>query len=175
MHRITLWAALAGLFLCLTPAAHAQPTDAPPDRPPPARNLIHGEVLGAGGLYSLNYERRFAERWTARVGVSAYSGDADAAANESVTLVLVPVMVNVLLPGGAHNLEVGAGPVFGYASATSDEFGELNGVGVGNLSGTIGYRYQPRDGGFSFRAGLLPNFSGASANLWLSLSVGYAF
>jgi hypothetical protein len=176
MNRFALYAALLAAFLVAPDTTHAQ--DAPSSvstSTPVARNLIHGELLGAGGLYSFNYERRFAQRWTARVGFSAYNGQSDAPTDDSVTLLLFPVMVNALIPGGTHNLELGAGPTFGYASATLEDFGSLTGFGVGVISANIAYRYQPPEGGLSFRAGFLPNYSGASTSVWLSLSIGYAF
>lgn len=174
--KATFFSFAAAVVLMVSPSiSSAQPSDATSTETPLARNLVYGELLGAGGLYSLNYERRFAKQWTARIGFSAYSGESELRTNDSVTLVLVPVMINVLLPGGSHNLELGAGPVFGYASARSDEFGELSGAGIGNVSANIAYRYQPVDGGFTFRAGLLPNYSGETTNLWLSLGLGYSF
>ena len=110
-----------------------------------------------------------------RAGFSAYNGQSDASTDDSVTLVLFPVMVNALLPGGTHNVELGAGPTMGYASATVEDLGSLTGFGVGAISANIAYRYQPPEGGVSFRAGFLPNYSGASTSVWLSLSIGYAF
>lgn len=169
------WITLFGILLCSPVAAHAQSEASTAAPPLTARNLIQGELLGAGGLYSLNYERRFARRWTARVGFSALSVQPQDAADESITLVLLPVMVNGLVPGGTHNLELGAGPVFGFASVKTDEYGALDGLGVANFSANIAYRYHPPSGGFSFRAGLLPNYSGDSVNLWLAFGVGYAF
>ncbi|NBB86662.1 MAG: hypothetical protein GVY12_10675 [Bacteroidetes bacterium] len=174
MRFCILWAVLISTVLLFPSNAEAQ-TDVTTGPPTVARNLIHGEVLGAGGLYSLNYERRFARRWALRVGFSAYSGEPEAFEDDYVTLVLVPVMVNALLPGGTHNLELGAGPVLGYAGARSQDYGSLNGVGIGNFSANIAYRYQPTSGGFSFRAGILPNYSGDTVLIWPSLSMGYTF
>lgn len=175
-YRLALHVALLGAFVLAPCTAFAQgaPSSAAAS-PSVARNLIHGELLGAGGLYSINYERRVARQWTVRAGFSAYNGQSDASTDDSVTLVLFPVMVNALLPGGTHNVELGAGPTMGYASATVEDLGSLTGFGVGAISANIAYRYQPPEGGVSFRAGFLPNYSGASTSVWLSLSIGYAF
>lgn len=159
----------------LFPSNAGAQTDVKTGQPLVARNLIRGEVLGAGGLYSLNYERRFSLQWAVRVGFFAYNDEPKVREDDYVTLVLVPVMVNALLPGGTHNLELGAGPVLGYAGARSQDYGSLNGVGIGNFLANTAYRYQPTSGGFSFRAGILPNYSGDSVLIWPPLSLGYTF
>ncbi len=175
VRTISICIMLAGMLVYSPLEAQAQTRGRVATSAPIAKNFVHGELLGSGGLYSLNYERRFAQRWTVRVGFSAYNGEPEVFEDDYVTLVLFPVMVNALIPGGNHNLELGAGPVLGYASARSQDYGSLDEFGIGNVSANIAYRYQPTSGGFSFRAGILPNYSGDSINIWPSLSVGYTF
>lgn len=128
-----------------------------------ARNGMYLEVLGSGLLYSLNYDRRFSDSFTARIG---YGGIGRAGA--------VPLTANYLAGRGNHRLELGIGPVFVFApDDLEDEFSDVS----GSLSGTaiLGYRYQPIAGGWLFRAALTPLFSEGGFLPWVGLSVGRAF
>ncbi|AMR33881.1 hypothetical protein A0256_21770 [Mucilaginibacter sp. PAMC 26640] len=144
------------------------------------------ELLGPGALYSVNYDTRFKNRqdglgW--RAGVSYYAQDGD-------QLLTVPLMFNYLLGKKGKYFEIGAGLTF-YHTNTSDVFFDQqqkydatynyyyyepekrNGV-YGTLS--FGYRYQPLDGGFSFRAGVSPIINSNNfIPYWPYVSFGYTF
>jgi hypothetical protein len=51
---------------------------------------------------------------------------------------------------------------------------EFRAAGLAGVTSTIGYRRQPSDGGFVFRASLNPFYSG-SAQIWAGLSAGWSF
>lgn len=90
-------------------------------------------------------------------------------------IIVVPVMLNYLARENSR-LELGAGIVFvsvddvGFLGIKSSEGGSA-------VAGTavFGYRYQPRDGGFVFRIGLTPFFSGNGAEVSGGLSLGFSF
>lgn len=108
--------------------------------------------LGGPGLASFNYDMRFSHRQDGiggRIGVGGlYLYDAGA--------IFVPIGVNYLL--GKNNrdyFELGAGVTYTYASSNSyndpddifrNTFGHFN----------FGYRLQPANGGFMFRASINP-------------------
>lgn len=150
-----------------------------------ARNFYF-EVLGPGALYSVNYDSRFKNRqdglgW--RAGVSYYAQDGD-------NLFTVPLMLNYLLGKKGKYFEIGAGLTF-YHTNTSDVFFDQQQkydatynsyyyepekrTGVyGTLN--FGYRYQPLDGGFSFRAGVSPVINSDNfIPYWPYVSFGYTF
>lgn len=138
-----------------------------------ARNSIFLELGGNGALYSLNYDHKFFDHASARVGgmylpLSAEDSD------DRVNVALFPIMINYLVGSGSSRLEVGIGTLAGYVSGNADNENFSEGA-VGGLTGTLGYRLQPVDGGFLFRIGVTPFTTGAGIQLWGGLSLGATF
>jgi hypothetical protein len=131
--------------------------------------------LGGPGITSVNYDMRFTKSEKGiggRVGVG-YFGINDNGDRIGVTT--LPIGLNYLLSKNEKNyFEVGAGftSVFGTETFSSEKtrfsgsFGHLN----------FGYRLQPKDGGFVFRASINPVFgSGFFIPYWGGVSFGYKF
>lgn len=124
--------------------------------------------LGGPGVASFNYDTRFTGRNDGiggRIGIGGYSID-----NEGV--VFLPIGINYLLgKDSRHYFEIGGGatPVFGDTGGDgtfSEIFGHL----------VFGYRLQPINGGFTFRAFLCPIFGqGNFIPYYVGLSFGYKF
>ncbi|TCJ19364.1 hypothetical protein EPD60_02830 [Flaviaesturariibacter flavus] len=128
--------------------------------------------LGGPGLTSVNFDSRFTKKdggigGRAGVGYFNISGE---------RLLLVPVGVNYLLSKDQrHYFELGAGvTVVDYKSDFFYEdpnrftgtFGHLN----------FGYRLQPKEGGFMFRAAINPLFTSEGFFPYYGgISFGYAF
>ena len=131
---------------------------------------IYFEVLGAGITYSFNYDTRFQNTLDGlggRIGISYISVD------ESSVFTL-PAMINYLLGKQGKYFEIGLGAT--YANTDADEGGVY--VDEPNIIGTMifGYRSQPLDGGFMFRAGVAPVISeGDFIPYYPYLSFGYTF
>jgi hypothetical protein len=124
------------------------------DAAPASRNSIFAELLGNGGVYSINVERLLTDHLGLRVGYAAWDsnlfGILDAVRDQYKT---VPVTVSYLLGGGERKLELGGGMVFG-------RFRDFDGTSsFRSLTGIIGYRSQPPEGGYLFRAGLTPFYA----------------
>lgn len=131
------------------------------------------EILGTGGLYSVNYDTRFNRRPDGlgmKVGLS-YTQVTEA------SLFTVPVQLNYLLGKSEKYFEIGLGAT--YASAEIDSFGDdEDGESGSTVFGTMtfGYRKQPLDGGFMFRGGVSPVFGkGYFIPYYPYLSFGYSF
>jgi hypothetical protein len=148
-----------------------------------AKNAVYLELLGNGGLYSINYERALLDNVTARVGFSYFSVGATAAdgsgqqSSAKISLMTAPIMANYLVGGKSHNLELGAGALVVYASGEASGGGassSAEGVGIAGTA-TVGYRYQPQDGGFLFKAGFTPLVTESGFQGWGGLSLGGAF
>jgi hypothetical protein len=134
-----------------------------------AAKSIYAE-LGGPGLASLNFDTRFTKSEGGiggRIGFGGFSVDGG-------SIVLFPIGLNYLIGKDQKNyFELGAGATIVTASknVTGDQpytgsFGHL----------TIGYRLQPKDGGFTFRAAITPIFgSGTFWPYWGGLSFGYKF
>lgn len=126
--------------------------------------------LGGPGLASLNFDTRFSKTnggFGGRVGVGGFSIDGSG-------IVFVPVGLNYLISKDNRNFfEVGAGvtPVFGSGDlADGDNFSSTFGQVL------LGYRMQPADGGFTFRAFISPVFgSGYFIPYYGGVSFGYKF
>lgn len=124
--------------------------------------------LGGPGLASFNYDTRFSGGEGGiggRIGVGGFTVDGEG-------IVFVPVGINYLLgKDSRHYFELGGGatPVFGNSDGDgtfSEIFGHL----------IFGYRLQPQNGGFSFRAFICPIFgNGAFIPYYAGISFGYKF
>jgi hypothetical protein len=123
--------------------------------------------LGGPGLASFNFDSRFSKSEAGlggRVGIGGFSVGGEG-------LVFIPVGVNYIVGKDRRNyFEMGAGvtPVVGTGSTGNftETFGHL----------IFGYRMQPVNGGFTFRAFINPVFgSGFFVPYWAGLSFGYKF
>jgi hypothetical protein len=128
----------------------------------PARdNAAYFELLGSGGLYSVNYERAVTR--SVRVRVGAGSWRAESFWSDAETRIRTfPVMLQVVPGRGAHRLEAGIGLLPGHS-------GRDVGVSSGFLSliASVGYRYEPPQRRFIFRAGFTPFYGfGASSTAY---------
>jgi hypothetical protein len=141
--------------------------------------LAHGQnaqsvyfELGGPGIASFNYDTRFSGKdsgFGGRVGIGGISIDGSG-------VVYFPVGVNWLLgKDGRHYFEVGGGvtPVLQTGEFSDDEEGNLTNT-FGHL--VFGYRMQPTEGGYTFRAFICPIFgSGFFIPYYAGVSFGYKF
>ena len=145
--------ALAATVALAQPLAAQTPAD-----PFTARNVVYIEAGGNALLYSVNYERMIIGGLTARVGAGFIPAwfpwvDED---DDGALLTVVPVQLSFVFGPGNHHMEMGAGATFGNASV---DIGDLEGSESWVFgTGTVGYRYQPPEGGIVFRATLTPLF-----------------
>ena len=180
------------------PADTAAPQAAPVARTEPklAENSIYAEGLGAGIVYSLNYERMVAESLGVRAGFSYLSVGASATAggqttSASATMMTFPITASYVgIRAGKHALELGGGTTLVSASGSGSTVGaSASGSGFtayGNAM--VGYRIHPVEGaGFNFRVGAMA-IAGKGLSLstpqdpsafgvipWLYLSMGASF
>lgn len=140
-----------------------------------SHNTLYMELFGNGLTYSLNYDMRFSGKpdgLGGRVGIGYFAID-------GISLATVPLMVNYLMGKNGKYFEVGAGAT--YLSAADRQNSNPTGSPINRGTGwlgslSFGYRSQPIDGGFLFRAGLTPFFDRSSfMPFWPQVSVGYAF
>lgn len=132
------------------------------------------ELGGQGLLFSANYDTRFGNRRDGlggRVGVGYIAAD-------GTSLATFPLSLNYLLGKGRNFFEIGLGATF--ASAKSDDLwfnddeSSSGSATIGTMS--FGYRLQPVDSGFSFRAGITPIFTkDFFVPYFAGLSLGYTF
>lgn len=159
-----------------------------------ALNTLYAEGLGAGGAYSVNYERLVLNDLAIHIGFSYWSVSATASggggtASASGSFIAVPITASYLgVSSGSHTLEMGGGLTIWNVSVTGSSggfVGAANGfVPIGTV--LVGYRYMPREGGFNFRVGASPLFGkglGLNANNptafgvlpWGYISLGWTF
>ena len=122
----------------------------------PARNANYIELLGNGGLYSLNYDRIFI--YKEKFKVSGRAGAAVFFNNVHVEQTYL-IENNYIFFSNPHHLEIGPGLTFQTKYNTkcnndSVPFWESLWFGMFRL----GYRFQRREEGFFFRAGITPVF-----------------
>jgi opacity protein-like surface antigen len=182
LEKMTRSFAVAIALFAVASTAAAQAPVPQPAPIPTAQNAVYFELGGNGIIYSVNYDRRFNNTWTGRAGfmvISAQATDTDTGDRVDVSLGVFPVMINALLGRGTHRLELGVGPLFAAGggqieNADVGQVEEFSGAGLAGVTGTFGYRRQPLDGGFLFRAGLVPFYSGGP-QIWAGISAGWAF
>jgi hypothetical protein len=96
------------LSLAILTGSSLQPLAAQ-EAPSPRANAIYLEVLGNGGLFSLNYERLVSTKVTLRVGVANWTIQDE----DKKTVTTVPLTVANLPSGGGRGWELGGGLVLG--------------------------------------------------------------
>ena len=130
----------------------ASPADAQETGLPASKNGVYLELLGNGGLYSLNYERAVTGPVRVRAGAAAWT--AESVWSEAKTRFRTfPMMLQIVPGSGAHHLEAGVGVLLGRRSPESD-VGQSG--GFVSLIGLFGYRYEPPGRRIVVRAGFTP-------------------
>ena len=132
--------------------------------------------IGGPGLASINYDMRFNNKDDGigfRAGIGGFSVNDNN--DEKASILFFPVGLNYLLgKDGKNYFEIGGGITFVSISSyirsssgtTSGNFGHLN----------FGYRLQPKNGGFLFRAGIVPIFNKYGfIPYYAGVSFGYKF
>ncbi|MDP4263304.1 MAG: hypothetical protein Q8941_12320 [Bacteroidota bacterium] len=154
---------LSGILFCLSVFVNAQGT----------AMSVYAE-LGGPGLASINFDTRFSKKeggFGGRIGVGGFSLRDDFTGNR-VGIVFLPIGVNYLMGRDNRNyFEIGGGvtPVFGTGEISNDFSGTFGHI-------IIGYRSQPANGGFTFRAFICPIFgNGVFIPYYAGLSFGYKF
>jgi len=119
------------------------PPPAPPERS--AKEALYFEAFGPAFGYSLDYDHTVGD-WAGRIGVEL--------APFHTWLLAVPLTISFLGIGTkTHIVELGGGMAIWNAPLNQGSFGPTI---VPTL--IVGYRFQPPNGGFFFRAGLSPIF-----------------
>ncbi len=162
-----------------SPAADTPPPASPQE---PGRNLIFVELGGNGILYTINYDRGLTEDLSVRIGIGHLeeganpisTGPDEIAAQAATT---VPVLMSYVHGHQSHRLELGAGVTVIRHSGTRamGNQPELPADLSVLATAVIGYRYVPREGGFTYRAGFTPLLSRGGILPWGGLSFGYLF
>lgn len=125
---------------------------------PAARNAVFAELLGNGGLYSINYERMLTDQLGLRVGYAAWDSPLLFEGTPPDRYQTVPVTMSYLLGRGERKLELGGGITFGQG-ALDRYSGTGRDFSFRTLTAIVGYRSQPREGGYLFRVGATPFYS----------------
>lgn len=143
-----------------------------------ATQSVFVELGGCGLIATFNYDVRLSGNQPDGIGIRAGLGGL---AIGDFTAFTAPVNLNYLLGKNGKYFEVGAGVTYssiGFFGEDDEEFSEV----LGNL--VFGYRSQPVDGGFTFRASLTPLFGtiddGSGSDFYFipyfgGISFGYAF
>ena len=130
--------------------ACALPADAQDAADPWRNNAVYFELLGNGGVFSINYERAVTPSLRLRVGAASWTAHSFWG-DEETRFETFPLMLHVIPGHGAHRFEVAIGILPGHRQGDMGESG-----GFVSLTGLIGYRYEPPGRRFVFRAGVAP-------------------
>lgn len=130
--------------------------------------------LGGPGLASINFDTRFGKKddgFGGRVGIGGFSISDNL--GDKAGVIFIPIGLNYLIGKDEKNyFEIGAGvtPVVGTGDLNNSDFGATFGHII------LGYRMQPKIGGFTFRAFACPVFgNGVFIPYYGGLSFGYKF
>ena len=133
--------------------------------------------IGGPGLASFNYDMRLSGKEDGigfRAGIGGFSVNNNN--DDKATAIFIPVGLNYLLgKDGKNYFEFGGGVtiVSISESAGSSSDGTLS-TSFGHLN--FGYRLQPKNGGFLFRAGIVPVFNKYGfIPYYAGVSFGYKF
>lgn len=140
--------------------AQGDNSEAPPDF---SRTSFFLEWRGNAYTSSLNIDHLINRQLSVRVGISSIFSSS----------FIAPIMFNYLAGQDTHFLELGIGALVGRTYI----FSETEGGGF-TPTMTIGYRRQPPNGGFLFRASFTPFILPSEINFfepWGGISLGYTF
>lgn len=115
------------------------------------RNSLYIETLGNGLISTFNYDVRFGKE----IGGIGMSIGAGGFSYRDVQFFTTPLMVNYLLGAEGSYFELGIGISY-YGGEGQFLFVDQANSLMG--TSTIGFRFQPSDGGFFFRANVTPTF-----------------
>lgn len=142
-----------------------------------AKNALYVEAGGTGGYGSMNYEKLITSqnhlRIVGRIGVGTYNIlDFQNRLNPDV---LFPIGINGVY-GKSHSLEIGVGQTIStLVKVDQTDYLKRRKTSF-HASFNIGYRYQPKKGGFLFRCSYTPIIENYNYyRHWGSVSFGYAF
>jgi len=175
-------AALSGQITTLNPSEISQP--ATEEKLHFCRNSIYVELLGHGVFYSVNYDYRVSNKVSLSAGASIWSiksMDILIFQINGIKFRSFPLMVNYLIGNRSSRFELGAGIMPAYISSEGGSVFYLmkstdsNHTTIFPVIANVGYRYQPEDGGFIFRAGITPAFRAGASSVQFGLSIGYGF
>ncbi|WP_316800028.1 hypothetical protein [Pedobacter frigidisoli] len=168
---------LLSFFLLLSIVGSAQETSSPDTGI--KRNSIYAELLGNGGVYSINYDRIFQLnnhlKIVPRVGFSTLQN-----------VIIVPIEANLLISGSKTSknfFEGGLGvTILKPLSGFSGQLLTINGYDYDFKNEAVntplivraGFRHQKPKGGLMYRTGLLL-FTGEDSLLTLGIGIGYTF
>jgi|SRR6056297_1723811 len=138
------------------------------------KNVVYLELLGNGGIYSFNYERRLGDKIWGRAGASYFPAAFDGFAS-------FPIGASYLFGKQTKYFELGIGTTLFYAGS-DNIFGldfddnEEDRFSAG-ITGTIGYRFQPPTENLFFKVALIPAYIPIASAFAVSagLSLGYSF
>jgi hypothetical protein len=189
-HANSRWTRLlrsACAALCIATAV-SRPAAAQIIAPSPERNVVYAEIGGAGGIFSVNYERLAEQGIYLRGGAGFWGLTNLDNVREEITNVIAGAtrrydISDLLGQGEGRIAEAGFAVVAGTYKRTRYDATEVDGT-YASLVPTIGLRVEPPAGGFTYRitfTPLIPFVNRASAFprstpiLWGGLSIGYIF
>jgi len=175
-----------------------------------ASETLYGEVGGAGGWLSVNYEQRFGKNlnkhlsWRVGLGLNTWFYSLRTLSSDALTgqqynffgIASAPLMINYFTDGDGspYHFEVGAGVVpwygteyiFGLEKNTDPSAFPINGYVQTSVIQTkpifrfyapvsIGYRYQPVDGGFFFKVSAMAIIGGSLGGFPVFPWIGFSF
>lgn len=132
--------------------------------------------LGGPGVASLNYDMRFGKTESGIGGRAGIGGFSLGAVDNRFTAIFIPLELNYIKSKNDRNyFELGGGitPVLVNESISTGDNERFRST-FGHV--TIGYRLQPKEGGFFFRAAITPIFN--KNFFWPyygGISLGYKF
>jgi hypothetical protein len=152
MRRKSLFFLVA--FLATGSACLAQDSAAPVSR----SNALFLELLGNGGVYSVNYERMWNDHLGLRIGYGIWNSPILFEGTAPDQYQTVPVSVSYLLGSGERKLEFGGGVTLGRGTFDRDQYDRRD-FSFRSLTAIVGYRSHPPGRGYLFRAGVTPFYS----------------
>jgi hypothetical protein len=169
MSTLTKTTLLFALITCL----FCKPSNAQNSAVTNRAQNIFVELGGPGLLLSANYDTRFAQR---RDGIGGRLG-AGYLSLDNNSILTIPLQVNYLLGKKNKYFELGIGYTFINTNGNDNEdYFSLDDASGGLGTMTFGYRYQPEDGGFHFRAAINPIFNSSGFFPFFGgIGLGYTF
>ena len=139
-----------------------------------AHDAIYAEFAGQSYLLSVNYDRMLFNTTPHNIALRAGLGvwaNINFSSTRDESGVVIPLNASYVY-GSNHKFELGLGITFAPNVTLHDGTNHIHDL---SITGIIGYRYQPIDGGFLFRGGMVPILGDEGIIESFGLSLGIAF
>jgi hypothetical protein len=140
-----------------------------------SKSSLYGNVGMNGLAFSISYDYRFSRK---SAGLGVHAGIGFVPTFFFGNILTLPVGATYLFGSGPHYIETGLGYTYCHFNSGEERkiFGrDISTVNFGFVIPSVGYRFQPPQGGFTWKILISPLIGSGYSFFWAGASVGFTF